>query len=243
MRPRCGGPACRSCSRRPRRRGYFFAVKLRLYHHPDGARIAYREAGTGPPLALLHSKGLSHREFEPVVDELSHRLRVVLPDLPLHGGLRGPPAASVHAGVADGGARRLPARDVRAASIRGRPRGRRAARAAGGIARGAGPRAARAAAEPDARATGGRRSRADRPRCRPLRRGARLRPRAGARRPARAAPKPRRPTHGDRRRRRARPRPPRADATSAATACARGPRRRGAGRTVPRAACSTPIRG
>jgi pimeloyl-ACP methyl ester carboxylesterase len=60
-------------------------VKLRLYHHPDGARIAYREAGTGPPLALLHSKGLTHREWEPVVDELAHRYRVVLPDLPLHG--------------------------------------------------------------------------------------------------------------------------------------------------------------
>ncbi len=60
-------------------------MKLRLYHHPDGARIAYREAGTGPPLALLHSRGLSHREWEPVVDELSHRFRVVLPDLPLHG--------------------------------------------------------------------------------------------------------------------------------------------------------------
>jgi pimeloyl-ACP methyl ester carboxylesterase len=60
-------------------------VKLRLYHHPDGARIAYRETGTGPALALLHSRGLSHREWEPVVDELSHRFRVVLPDLPLHG--------------------------------------------------------------------------------------------------------------------------------------------------------------
>jgi pimeloyl-ACP methyl ester carboxylesterase len=60
-------------------------VKLRLYHHSDGARIAYREAGTGPPLALLHSAGLSHREFEPLVEELSDRFRLVLPDLPLHG--------------------------------------------------------------------------------------------------------------------------------------------------------------
>jgi pimeloyl-ACP methyl ester carboxylesterase len=60
-------------------------VKLRLYHHHDGARIAYREAGTGPPLALVHSTGLSHREWEPVVDELSHRHRLILPDLPLHG--------------------------------------------------------------------------------------------------------------------------------------------------------------
>jgi pimeloyl-ACP methyl ester carboxylesterase len=60
-------------------------MKLRLYHHPDGARVAYREAGTGPPLVLLHSAGLSHREFEPIVDELGDRFRLVLPDLPLHG--------------------------------------------------------------------------------------------------------------------------------------------------------------
>lgn len=60
-------------------------MRLRLYHHPDGARVAYRETGTGPPLVLLHSLGLSHREWEPVVAPLSARLRVVVPDLPLHG--------------------------------------------------------------------------------------------------------------------------------------------------------------
>ena len=60
-------------------------VKLRLYHHRDGARVAYREAGTGPALGLLHSAWLSHREFEPLVEHLSDRFRVVLPDLPLHG--------------------------------------------------------------------------------------------------------------------------------------------------------------
>ena len=69
-------------------------MKLRLYHHPDGARIAYREAGTGPPLALLHSKGLTHRELEPVVDALAHRHRVVLPDLPLHGASEDRPTPS-----------------------------------------------------------------------------------------------------------------------------------------------------
>jgi pimeloyl-ACP methyl ester carboxylesterase len=60
-------------------------MKLRLYHHADGARVAYREAGAGPPLALLHSAMLSHKEFEPIVERLSDRFRVVLPDLPLHG--------------------------------------------------------------------------------------------------------------------------------------------------------------
>jgi pimeloyl-ACP methyl ester carboxylesterase len=60
-------------------------MKLRLYHHRDGARVAYREAGTGRGLALLHSKRFSHREWEPVVEELAHRYRLVLPDLPLHG--------------------------------------------------------------------------------------------------------------------------------------------------------------
>ena len=60
-------------------------MRLRLYHHGDGARVAYREAGAGPALALLHSGMLSHKEWEPAVEQLSHRFRVVLPDLPLHG--------------------------------------------------------------------------------------------------------------------------------------------------------------
>ena len=60
-------------------------MRLRLYHHPDGARVAYRETGTGPAIVLLHSLGLSHREWEPIVAALSARFRVVVPDLPLHG--------------------------------------------------------------------------------------------------------------------------------------------------------------
>src|ERR1700751_3422948 len=60
-------------------------MRLRLYPPQDGARVPYRETGPGPPLVLLHSLGLSHREWEPIVDPLSERFRVVLPDLPLHG--------------------------------------------------------------------------------------------------------------------------------------------------------------
>jgi pimeloyl-ACP methyl ester carboxylesterase len=60
-------------------------MKLRLYHHSDGARVAYRETGTGDAIVLLHSALLSYREFEPVVEHLADRYRLVLPDLPLHG--------------------------------------------------------------------------------------------------------------------------------------------------------------
>src|SRR5437016_3231738 len=60
-------------------------MRLRLYHHPDGARVAYRETGTGRPLVLLHSLGLTYREWEPIVESLQDRFRLVLPDLPLHG--------------------------------------------------------------------------------------------------------------------------------------------------------------
>ena len=60
-------------------------MRLRLYHHRDGARVAYWETGSGQPIVLLHSLGLSHREWAPIVGALSARFRVVLPDLPLHG--------------------------------------------------------------------------------------------------------------------------------------------------------------
>ena len=60
-------------------------MRLRLHHHRDGARVAYWETGTGQPIVLLHSLGLSHREWAPIVDALSARFRVVMPDLPLHG--------------------------------------------------------------------------------------------------------------------------------------------------------------
>jgi pimeloyl-ACP methyl ester carboxylesterase len=60
-------------------------LRLRLYHHQDGARVAYRETGAGPALVLLHSLGLSHREWEPIVAPLATRFRLLLPDLPLHG--------------------------------------------------------------------------------------------------------------------------------------------------------------
>lgn len=60
-------------------------MRLRLYHHRDGTRIAYRELGAGRPLGLLHSAMLSHQEFAPSLNLLSQRYKVIVPDLPLHG--------------------------------------------------------------------------------------------------------------------------------------------------------------
>ena len=72
-------------------------MRLRLYHHHDGARVAYRETGTGPALVLLHSLGLSHREWEPIVAPLAERFRVDAARPAAARGLRGPPAPPVHA--------------------------------------------------------------------------------------------------------------------------------------------------
>jgi pimeloyl-ACP methyl ester carboxylesterase len=67
-------------------------MRLRLYHHSDGTRVAYRETGTGPALALIHSAMLSYKEWEPSVEQLALSFRVVLPDLPLHGDSEDSPA-------------------------------------------------------------------------------------------------------------------------------------------------------
>ena len=112
-------------------------VRLRLYHHPDGARVAYRELGAGPPLALLHSAMLSHKEFEPAVEQLADRFRVVLPDLPLHGDSEDRPR---HPYTLDWFAEvisRLRRRRARAPSADRRPRRRRGDPAARDLAVGA----------------------------------------------------------------------------------------------------------
>ena len=82
-------------------------MKLRLHHHHDGARVAYREAGTGPAIVLVHSALLSHREWEPVVEHLVGPLprRPARPAAARR--LRGPPAPPVHARLVRRGPRRL----------------------------------------------------------------------------------------------------------------------------------------
>ena len=97
-------------ARRPFRRErtlvgpYDEIVRLRLYHHPDGARVAYREVGAGPPLALLHSALLSHKEWEPAVERSRRALprRAARPAAARR--LRGPSAPPLHARLVRRGA-------------------------------------------------------------------------------------------------------------------------------------------
>lgn len=54
----------------------------------DGPRLAWREAGDGPPLVLLHGLGGSRLSWEPQLAGLSDRHRVVAWDLPGYGASR-----------------------------------------------------------------------------------------------------------------------------------------------------------
>jgi pimeloyl-ACP methyl ester carboxylesterase len=60
-------------------------VKLRLHHHHDGARVAYREAGTGPAIVLVHGITSSSATWERVMPYLATRFTVIAPDLIGHG--------------------------------------------------------------------------------------------------------------------------------------------------------------
>ncbi|MCA9494551.1 MAG: alpha/beta fold hydrolase [Myxococcales bacterium] len=48
----------------------------------DGARICWRERGSGPCVVLVHGSPISSWSFRLVLSELSDRFRVVAPDLP-----------------------------------------------------------------------------------------------------------------------------------------------------------------
>lgn len=58
---------------------------MRFFSLDDGRRLAYREAGEGPPLVLLHGWSMSSVIFTEAVETLSGRFRVLAPDLRGHG--------------------------------------------------------------------------------------------------------------------------------------------------------------
>ena len=77
---------------------------------PDGTRLAYRVAGSGPPLVLLHGFPQNHRCWLPVVPRLAERFTCILPDLRGYGDSDAPADADGHATYA----KRRMALDLRA---------------------------------------------------------------------------------------------------------------------------------
>lgn len=51
-----------------------------------GSRVSYVDVGEGSPLVLLHGITCSAASWNPVVEDLARRHRVIVPDLPGHGG-------------------------------------------------------------------------------------------------------------------------------------------------------------
>src|SRR5919199_261789 len=58
-----------------------------------GIRLRYRVGGTGPPLLLVHGFGGAGANFAALAELLAPRHRLLVPDLPGHGGSSALPAA------------------------------------------------------------------------------------------------------------------------------------------------------
>ena len=71
------------------------------YVDVDGLRIAYRRAGSGPPLVLLHGALADSRVWRRQVDEFSEEFTVVAWDAPGCGGSSDPPESFRLADYAD----------------------------------------------------------------------------------------------------------------------------------------------
>ena len=64
--------------------------------------LYFTERGSGPPLLLVHGLMITGEMFDPVIDELATRHRVIVPDLRGHGRSRGlPPPYSARQLAAD----------------------------------------------------------------------------------------------------------------------------------------------
>ena len=70
------------------------------FHEHRGARIRVFEGGEGPPLLLIHGYGGAAWNFEPMAPLLAGR-RLIIPDLPGHGGSTPLPAVHTLAGFGD----------------------------------------------------------------------------------------------------------------------------------------------
>src|SRR6187397_451545 len=52
----------------------------------DPSGTAYVDAGSGPPIVLLHGVGLTGAMWSPIAERLQQRHRVIVPDMLGHGG-------------------------------------------------------------------------------------------------------------------------------------------------------------
>ena len=71
------------------------------FANSDGLRIAFVEAGSGPPIFFLHGVGATKRCWEPQLALLSERFRCVAIDYRGYGESDVPPAASLEAAARD----------------------------------------------------------------------------------------------------------------------------------------------
>jgi pimeloyl-ACP methyl ester carboxylesterase len=60
----------------------------------DGARISYRDEGSGPPVILAHCSLAHSGLWKPVIGRLAPAFRVLAPDMPAHGASDPPPAGA-----------------------------------------------------------------------------------------------------------------------------------------------------
>jgi pimeloyl-ACP methyl ester carboxylesterase len=85
----------------------------------NGLEIAYRRAGAGPPLVLLHGAAADSRMWEPQLDALAGELTVVAWDQPGAGGSSEPPADFGLPAFADAAAALLDALELGPAHVAG----------------------------------------------------------------------------------------------------------------------------
>jgi pimeloyl-ACP methyl ester carboxylesterase len=53
--------------------------------HTRAGRVAYSETGSGPPVLLLHATLHDRRDFDPILETLARRYRIIAVDWPGHG--------------------------------------------------------------------------------------------------------------------------------------------------------------
>lgn len=71
-------------------------MTLHRFTLPDGRTLVWRESGSGPALVLLHGWSLSGLAFSELADHLAD-FRLLLPDLPGHGGSSPAPSPTLPA--------------------------------------------------------------------------------------------------------------------------------------------------